>query len=50
MIGGGYTGAGIITTVTYDAPSGANSWGVIGVNLDEFPVANFKAVAQCASP
>jgi hypothetical protein len=43
-------GAGIVTTVTYDAPSGVNSWGVIGVNLDEIAVANFRAVAQCASP
>lgn len=50
LVGGGYTGAGILTTVTYDAPGGANSWGVIGVNFDEVPVANFRAVAQCASP
>lgn len=50
LVGGGYTGAGILTTVTYDAPSGANSWGVIGVNFDEVSVANFRAVAQCASP
>jgi hypothetical protein len=48
LIGGGYTGAGLVTTVTYDAPSG-NAWGIVAVNLDEVPVTALKAVAQCAA-
>jgi hypothetical protein len=48
LIGGGYTGAGIVTTVTYDAPS-SNGWGVVAVNLDEVSVSGLRAVAQCAS-
>jgi hypothetical protein len=48
LTGGGYTGAGIVTTVTWSAPVG-NSWGVIAVNLDEVPVNGLKAVAECAS-
>jgi Collagen triple helix repeat (20 copies) len=48
LTGGGYTGAGMVTTVTWSAPVG-NSWGVIAVNLDEVPVAGLKAVADCAS-
>jgi hypothetical protein len=48
LIGGGYTGAGIVTTVTWSAPVG-NAWGIIAVNLDEVPVSDLRAVAQCAS-
>lgn len=48
LVGGGYTGAGIVTIVTWNAPV-ANSWGIIAVNLDEVPVSNLKAVATCAS-
>jgi hypothetical protein len=48
LVGGGYTGAGIVTTVTWSAPVG-NSWGIIAVNLDEVSVSNLRAVAQCAS-
>jgi Collagen triple helix repeat (20 copies) len=48
VIGGGYTGAGIVTTVTWSAPAG-NAWAIIAVNLDEVPVTNLKAVAECAS-
>jgi hypothetical protein len=48
LVGGGYTGAGIVTTVTWSAPV-ANAWGIIAVNLDEVPVSNLKAVAECAT-
>lgn len=48
LVGGGYSGAGIVTTVTYNAPSG-NGWGIVAVNLDEVPVATLRAVAQCAT-
>lgn len=48
LIGGGYTGAGIVTTVTYNAPSG-NGWGIVAANLDEVSVAGLRAVAQCGS-
>lgn len=48
LLGGGYTGAGILTTVTYSAPSG-NGWGVVGINFDEVAVAGLRAVAQCGS-
>lgn len=48
VTGGGYTGAGIVTTVTWSAPVG-NSWAIIAVNLDEVPVFGLKAVAECAS-
>jgi hypothetical protein len=48
LTGGGYTGAGILTTVTYSAPVG-NGWGVIAVNFDEVPVTGLKATALCAS-
>jgi hypothetical protein len=48
LVGGGYTGAGIVTTVTYDAPSG-NGWGIVAANLDEVPVTSLRAVAQCGS-
>lgn len=48
LVGGGYTGAGIVTTVTWSAPVG-NAWGIIAVNLDEVSVSNLRAVAQCAS-
>jgi hypothetical protein len=48
LTGGGYKGAGIVTTVTWSAPLG-NGWGVIAVNLDEVPVAALKPVAECAS-
>ena len=48
VIGGGYTGAGIVTTVTYSAPSG-NGWGIVAINLDEVSVPSLRAVAQCAS-
>ena len=51
LVGGGYVGAGIITTVTYDAPVGTipNTWGIVAVNLDEVPVTTLRAVAQCAT-
>jgi hypothetical protein len=48
LTGGGYTGAGIVTTVAWSAPVG-NAWGIIAVNLDEVPVSNLKAVAECAA-
>jgi len=48
LTGGGYTGAGIVTTVTYNAKSG-NGWGVVAVNLDEVPVTTLRATALCAS-
>jgi hypothetical protein len=48
VVGGGYAGAGIITTVTFSAPSG-NGWGIVAINLDEIPVTSLKAVAQCAA-
>jgi hypothetical protein len=48
ITGGGYTGAGILTTVTFSAPV-ANSWAVIAVNFDNVPVSGLKAVAVCAS-
>jgi Collagen triple helix repeat (20 copies) len=48
LVSGGYTGAGIVTTVTFSAPSG-NAWGIVAVNLDEVPVPNLRAVAQCAT-
>jgi hypothetical protein len=48
LTGGGYTGAGIVTTVTWSAPVG-NAWAIIAVNLDEAPVSNLRAVAECAS-
>jgi hypothetical protein len=48
LVGGGYTGAGIVTTVTYNAPSG-NGWGIVAVNLDEVAVTGLRAVAQCGS-
>lgn len=48
LTGGGYTGAGILTTVTWSAPVG-NSWAIIAVNLDEVPVTNLKANAECAA-
>jgi hypothetical protein len=48
LIGGGYTGAGIVTTVTYNAPA-ANGWGIVAVNLDEVSVTGLRAVAQCGS-
>ena len=48
LIGGGYTGAGIVTTVTWNAGVG-NGWALIAVNLDEVPVSGLKAVAQCAA-
>jgi hypothetical protein len=48
LVGGGYSGAGIVTTVTYNAPSG-NGWGIVAVNFDEVPVTNLRAVAQCAT-
>jgi hypothetical protein len=47
LTGGGYTGAGILTTVTFSAPVG-NGWAVIGVNFNEIPVTDFKATAVCA--
>lgn len=48
LVGGGYSGAGLVTTVTYDAPAG-NGWGIVAVNLDEVAVTGLKAVAQCAA-
>ncbi len=48
VVGGGYLGAGIVTTVTYDARSG-NGWGIVAVNLDEVPVSGLRAEAICAS-
>lgn len=48
VTGGGYTGAGIITTVTYSARAG-NGWGIVAVNLDEVPVSGLRAQAFCAS-
>jgi hypothetical protein len=48
VTGGGYTGAGIVTTVTYNARVG-NGWGIIAVNLDEFSVSGLRAEALCAS-
>ena len=48
VTGGGYLGAGILTTVVYNAKSG-NGWGVIGINFDEVPVTNMRAEAICAS-
>lgn len=47
LTGGGYTGAGIVTTVTWSASIG-NAWAIIAVNLDEVPVTSLKATAQCA--
>lgn len=49
LVGGGYQGAGIVTTVTYDAPGPPNGWGLVAINLDETPVATLRAVAQCAT-
>jgi opacity protein-like surface antigen len=50
LVGGGYVGAGIITTVTYDASTNVpNTWGIVAVNLDEVPVTSLRAVAQCAT-
>jgi hypothetical protein len=49
LTGGGYIGAGILTTVTWSASVG-NAWGIIAVNLDETFVTGLKAVAQCATP
>ena len=48
LTGGGYKGAGIVTTVTWSAPVG-NSWAIIAVNLDEVPVTNLRPVAECAA-
>jgi hypothetical protein len=48
LTGGGYKGAGIVTTVTWSAPVG-NAWSIIAVNLDEVPVSSVKAVAECAA-
>jgi len=48
LVSGGYSGAGIVTTVTFSAPAG-NAWGIVAVNLDEVPVTNLRAVAQCAT-
>jgi hypothetical protein len=48
VTGGGYTGAGIITTVTFSARSG-NGWGIVAINLDEAPVSGLRAEALCAS-
>lgn len=47
LTGGGYTGAGIVTTIVYNARSG-NGWGVIAVNLDEVSVSGLRATALCA--
>jgi hypothetical protein len=47
ITGGGYKGAGIVTTVTWSAPVG-NTWSIIAVNLDEVAVTGLKAVAECA--
>lgn len=47
LVGGGYTGAGIVTTVAWSAPVG-NAWAIIAVNLDEVPVSNLRASARCA--
>lgn len=51
LTGGGYTGAGMLTTVTYSAPSGpsGNGWGVVAINFDEVSVNALRAVAECAS-
>jgi len=50
LVGGGYMGAGAVTTVTYDAGSSlTNTWGIVAVNLDEVPVATLRATAQCAT-
>jgi hypothetical protein len=50
LTGGGYIGAGILTTVTWSASIG-NAWAIIAVNLDEEQsVPGLKAVAQCAGP
>lgn len=48
LTGGGYLGAGILTTVTYSAKSG-NGWSVIAINFDEVPVTGLRAEALCAS-
>ena len=48
VISGGYTGAGILTTVTWSSPV-ENGWGIVAVNLDEVPVTNLRATAECAS-
>jgi hypothetical protein len=48
VTGGGYSGAGIVTTVTYSARSG-NGWGVVAINLDEVSVSGLRAEALCAS-
>jgi len=48
VTGGGYTGAGILTTVTFSAKSG-NGWGVVAINFDEVPVNNLRAEALCAT-
>lgn len=48
LTGGGYKGAGLVTTVAWNAPVG-NAWAIIAVNLDEVPVTNLRPVAECAS-
>lgn len=48
LTGGGFTGAGILTTVAYSSQSG-NGWAVIGINFDEVPVDGLRATAMCAS-
>jgi hypothetical protein len=46
VTGGGYTGGGIETIITWSAPVG-NGWTVIAVNY--YGTASVKAVALCAS-
>lgn len=48
LTGGGYKGAGIVTTVTWSAPVG-NAWSIIAVNLDEVSVSGLRAVAECGT-
>ena len=50
LIGGGWQGGTIETTVSYTAPGGPNTWAVIATNLSELFTANFNAVAMCATP
>ena len=46
LTGGGYTGGGIETNISYSAPSG-NGWSIIAVNY--YGTVSIKAVALCAS-
>jgi len=49
LISGGWQGGGISATVSFDAPSGTNAWGVLMTN-DEEVSTSFFAIAMCATP